>query len=955
MPLSWNEIRNRAHEFSKRWENEKSEDAEAKPFWVEFFNVFGIDRKRVASFEEPVKKLGDKQGYIDMFWKGMLLVEHKSRGKDLDKAYTQALDYFPGIKERDLPKHVLVSDFARFRLYDLEDGTQQEFKLADLHKRIKHFAFIAGYRTQTITPQNPVNIKAAERMGKLHDALKAADYEGHPLEVLLVRLLFCLFAEDTGIFQPASAFRAWIEERTAPDGSDLGPQLAQLFQVLNTPENRRAKMLDEQSAAFPYVNGKLFEEMLPIASFNHAMREALLDCCALDWSSISPAIFGALFQSIMDAKARRNIGAHYTSEENILKLIQPLFLDALWEEFNRVKSNKNKLFEFHKKLRTLTFFDPACGCGNFLVIAYRELRKLELEVLRTVHAGPGSRFLDIHQEISVDVDQFYGIEIEEFPAQIAQVAMWLMDHQMNVRVSEEFGMYFARIPLKTSPHIVNDNALTLEWNDVLPAEKASYVFGNPPFIGKKEQSTAQKADVAPLFAAIKGSGVLDYVAAWYVKAARYMQEKYTSPFKGEAGRGMGEIATLTLPHPHPNPPLEGEGRKVRAAFVSTNSITQGEQAGVLWGWLLNQGMHIHFAHRTFQWSNEARGMAAVHCVIIGFGAFDVEKKIIYEYEDIRGDAHAVAATNINPYLVDAPDAHLSNRRQPISHIPEIVFGNMPNDGGNLLMTDAEKNELLLKEPAAEKFIRPFMSAYEFINNEPRWCLWLLDVSPHELRQLPEISLRVHAVKQLREASNRPATRELAAFPTLFGEIRQPINRYLAIPKTSSERRNFIPIAFLDATCIASTELFTIDSATLYHFGILTSTMHMAWVRYTCGRMKSDYRYSAGIVYNNYPWPDEPSDKQRATVEAAAQAVLDARAQFPQSSLADLYDPLTMPPALVKAHQALDRAVDACYRKATFTSDAQRVEFLFERYQQLTSLLPTVKKTTRRKAVLSKIG
>src|SRR3989338_3234446 len=581
MALAWNEIRSRALEFSKRWENETSEDAEAKPFWIEFLNIFGIDRKRVASFEEPVKKLGDKQGYIDLFWKGMLLVEHKSRGKDLDKAYTQALDYFPGIKERDLPKYVLVSDFARFRLYDLEEGTQQEFKLADLHKRIKHFAFIAGYRPQTIAPQTPVNIKAAERMGKLHDALKAAGYEGHPLEVLLVRLLFCLFAEDTGIFQPASAFRAWIEERTAPDGSDLGPQLAQLFQVLNTPEDRRAKMLDEQSAAFPYVNGKLFEEMLPIASFDFAMREALLDCCALDWSAISPAIFGALFQSIMDGKARRNLGAHYTSEENILKLIGPLFLDALWEEFNRVKGNKNKLFEFHKKLRTLTFFDPACGCGNFLVIAYRELRKLELEVLRTVHEGPGSRFLDIHQEISVDVDQFYGIEIEEFPAQIAQVAMWLMDHQMNVRVSEEFGMYFARIPLKTSPHIVNGNALTLDWNDVLPAERASYVFGNPPFVGAKFMDDAQREDVQRVFEDIKSGGLLDFVAAWYVNAARYMQIPLNPPSsKGEAG---------LVPH------FEKGGLGGICAFVSTNSITQGEQAGVLWGWLLAQGMHIHFA------------------------------------------------------------------------------------------------------------------------------------------------------------------------------------------------------------------------------------------------------------------------------------------------------------------------------------------------------------------------
>ncbi|MBI3902314.1 MAG: class I SAM-dependent DNA methyltransferase [Nitrosomonadales bacterium] len=952
MPLSWNEIRNRAHELSKRWEDETSEDAEAKTFWTEFFNVFGIDRKRVASFEEPVKKLGDKQGYIDLFWKGMLLVEHKSRGKDLDKAYTQALDYFPGIKERDLPKYVLVSDFARFRLYDLEAGTQEEFKLADLHKRIKHFAFIAGYRTQTIAPQNPVNIKAAERMGKLHDALKAAGYEGHPLEVLLVRLLFCLFAEDTGIFQPASAFRAWIEERTEADGSDLGPQLAQLFQVLNTPDEKRSKNLDEQTAAFPYVNGKLFEEMLPIADFDLAMREALLDCCALDWSAISPAIFGALFQSIMDAKARRNIGAHYTSEENILKLIQPLFLDALWEEFNRVKSNKNKLFEFHKKLRTLTFFDPACGCGNFLVIAYRELRKLELDVLRTVHEGPGSRFLDIHQQISVDVDQFYGIEIEEFPAQIAQVALWLIDHQMNVRVSEEFGMYFARIPLKTSPHIVHGNALTLDWNDVLPAERASYVMGNPPFVGAKFMDDAQREDAQRVFADIKSGGLLDFVAAWYVKAARYV--KAPSPLQGEGWEGGRHVTGKThVSTPTLTIPLQGGGNDTtRCAFVSTNSITQGEQAGVLWGWLLAQGIHIHFSHRTFQWSNEAKGVAAVHCVIIGFGAFDVEKKTIYEYDDIRGAAHAVAVKNINPYLVDAPDVNLINRRQPVCAVPEIVFGSMPNDGGHLLLTDAEKHELLSKEPDALKFIRPFMSAKEFINNEPRWCLWLVGIAPHELRQLPEVSRRVQAVKQLREASDRPTTRELAAFPTLFGENRQPTSNYILVPRHSSENRAYIPCGFFDANHIAADSCLAIPNATLYHFGILTSLMHMAWVRYTCGRIKSDYRYSNSIVYNNYPWPDEPTDKQRAAIETAAQAVLDARAQFPQSSLADLYDPLTMPPALVKAHQALDRAVDTCYRKAAFTNDAQRVEFLFQRYQQLTSLLPAEKAVKARKKQVS---
>jgi len=903
MPLSWNEIRNRAHEFSKRWENETSEDAEAKPFWTEFFNVFGIDRKRVASFEEPVKKLGDRQGYIDMFWKGMLLVEHKSRGKDLDKAYTQALDYFPGIKERDLPKYVLVSDFARFRLYDLEEGTQQEFKLADLHKRIKHFAFIAGYRTQTIAPQNPVNIKAAERMGKLHDALKAADYQGHPLEVLLVRLLFCLFAEDTGIFQPASAFRAWIEERTAPDGSDLGPQLAQLFQVLNTPEDRRAKALDEQSAAFPYVNGKLFEEMLPIASFDLAMREALLDCCALDWSAISPAIFGALFQSIMDAKARRNIGAHYTSEENILKLIQPLFLDALREEFNRVKGNKNKLFEFHKKLRTLTFFDPACGCGNFLVIAYRELRKLELEVLRTVHEGPGSRFLDIHQEISVDVDQFYGIEIEEFPAQIAQVAMWLMDHQMNLRVSEEFGMYFARIPLKTSPHIVNGNALTIEWNDVLPAERTSYVLGNPPFIGHQWRNADQMADMERIWGTDGRFGRLDYVTCWYRKAADYM-------------RG--------------NP-------AITCALVSTNSICQGEQVGTFWGYLLEHGAIIHFAHRTFQWSNEARGNAAVHCVIIGFGLREVTGKTIFEYEDIKGEPHAVKAVNINPYLVDAPNVILPSRTNTPPGFPQIKQGSKPVDGGHFLFTESEKNIFLAAEPSAEKWLRPYIGSEELINGNWRWCLWLKGISPTELKAMPLVKERLHAISEVRLKSPTKSVQEFAAQPTLFTQDRQPDADYLAVPEVSSESRRFLPIGFLSKHVIASNMVLTCAGATLYHFGILCSTMHNAWMRYTCGRMKSDYRYSPA-VYNNFPWP-EPSDTQRQKIEEAAQAVLDARAQFPQSSLADLYDPLTMPPALVKAHQALDRAVDACYRKAAFTSDAQRVEFLFERYQHLTSLLP----------------
>jgi hypothetical protein len=526
MPLSWNEIKSRALTFSRTWADAANEDSQGKPFWIDFFEIFGITDKRVATFEHAIKKLpgahARTDGFVDLFWPGMLLVEQKSRGKNLDAALTQALSYFPGITERDLPQIVIVCDFARFRVHRLATGETVEFALKDLHKHIKLFGFVAGYKVLEIKPQDPVNIKAAAALGRLHDALKASGYVDHPLEVLLVRLLFCLFADDTGIFQPAQSLRTFIEERTTLDGTDLGSRLGQLFQILNTAEDKRSPALDEQVAAFPYVNGKLFSEPLPMADFTTAMREALLDACALDWSAISPAIFGSLFQSIMDVTARRNLGAHYTSEENILKVIKPLFLDGLWAEFAKVKSNKNRLFEFHKKLRTLTFFDPACGCGNFLVISYRELRELELAVLRA-SITDGQMGLDIHGLIGINVDQFYGIEIEEFPAQIAQVALWLMDHQMNLRVSEEFGLYFARIPLRTSPHIVHGNALRVDWNEVLPVERCSFVLGNPPFVGAKFMDDAQRDDTRLVFAGIDNAGLLDFVAAWYVKAAHYLR------------------------------------------------------------------------------------------------------------------------------------------------------------------------------------------------------------------------------------------------------------------------------------------------------------------------------------------------------------------------------------------------------------------------------------------------
>ncbi len=916
MPLSWNEIRDRAVQFSREWKDAMSEDAEAKSFLDAFFNVFGISRRRFASFEEKVTKLDGRAGFIDLLWKGKLLIEFKTKGKNLDLAYKQATDYFPGLKETELPRYVLVCDFANFRLKDLETGKIVKFKLEDFQSNIQHFGFIAGYQTHTYYEQDPVNIQAAERMGKLHDELRDIGYTGHDLEVFLVRLLFCLFSDDTGIFMPTGIFEEYIRNRSSEDGSDLPSKLNELFDVLNTKESDRLKYIDEDLARFPYVNGTLFSERLRHTAFTSKMRKQLLDCCELNWSAISPAIFGALFQSIMDKNARRNLGAHYTSEKNILKLIKPLFLDALWEEFNKIKRNPQKLTEFQKELRSLNFLDPACGCGNFLVIAYREIRLLEFEVLQLLHKKE-QLLLDLRELLLVNVDQFFGIEIEEFPAQIAQVALWLVDHQMNSMVGARFGQHFARIPLTTSPTIKNDNALRIDWATVITKEKQlTYVLGNPPFVGSKFLNPRQKLDMGLVFEGVHGGGALDYVCAWYEKAAKLIK-----------------------------------GTKIVAAFVSTNSISQGEQVGILWNELLKLGMKIHFAHRTFQWSNEASGMAAVHCVIIGFANFNTSQKTIFDYSDIRGEAHAVWAQNINPYLIDSGDVVIPNRSKPLCNIPIIMKGNQPTDNGNFLFTDVEKEEFLKKEPQAKKYFRKFVGSQEFINNESRSCLWLKDLSPDQLRALPEVKKRVNNVRDFRLKSKKLGTVKKADTPQLFDEIRHPNSEYLLIPSVSSETRRFIPMAFMPANVIASNLVMFIPRSGLYHFGILTSTMHMAWMRVVAGRLKSDYRYSNTLVYNNFPWPESPTAKQKADIEQAAQSVLDTRAKYPESSLADLYDPLTMPADLLKAHQKLDKAVDAAYGKRKFATEAERVAYLFELYQKLTEpLMADEKKKKRSKFV-----
>lgn len=901
MPLSWNEIKDRAIAFSKEFEKDSSEDAEAKSFWDAFFHVFGITRRRVAAFEQPVKKDDGKGGFIDLLWKGNLVVEHKSRGKNLNRAFVQAKQYFSGLKERDLPRYVLVSDFARFRLYDLDKAEEHEFALKDLHKNVRLFGFIAGYESKTFTDQDPVNIKAAEKLGLLHDQLKASGYEGHPLEVLLVRLLFCLFAEDNSIFE-RQQFRELIEQRTAEDGSDLGPMLANLFQTLNTPAEKRLKKLDEQLAAFPYINGRLFAEPLPLAAFDAKMRDAMLNCCALDWSLISPAIFGALFQSIMDKKARRDLGAHYTSEQNILKALGPLFLDDLNAEFEKVKRDRKRLVAFQQKLARIKILDPACGCGNFLVIAYRELRKIELDVLREVYKSASSGMLDVSSIVFVDVDQLYGIELEEFPAQIAQVSLWMADHQMNLKVSEAFGQYFARLPLKKAPNILHDNALTLDWSTVVAPTELTYIVGNPPFLGHHLQSAEQKQQMLTTFGEDGPSaGVMDFVSAWYCKAAAFIQ----------------------------NTPI-------KVAFVSTNSITQGEQVGILWRSLMRRfPVYIHFAHKTFKWSSEARGKAAVYCVIIGFAATDNDNKVLYEYDSPDGDPHAVAAKSINAYLVDGPWVLLENRSKNMFGMPEMMYGSKPTDDGNYLFTDQEKKDFLAAEPGAKKFMKPFVSAHEFLHGEKRWVLWLVSATPADLA-LPMVKARVKAVDAFRKASKAPTTRKYP-YPMLFRQVTQPTSDYIVIPAHSSETREFIPLGFMSKDQIVGNSCFALPGATLFHFGVMMSRMHMAWVKYTCGRLESRYRYSKDIVYNNFPWPIA-NEKQITAIETAAQTVLDARAKYQSLPLADLYDPVAMPVELVKAHALLDKAVEKAYGVNGLGSDNDRVAHLFERYLAAESVL-----------------
>lgn len=909
MKASWIDITRRATQFAKDWQGVTYEKGESQTFWGEFFQVFGIDRRRVgASFEYPALKNNKRWGFIDLFYPQYLLVEHKSTGKDLDQAQLQAFQFINELQDSDLPEAIVVCDFASFRFISLTERNKTiNFPLEDLPKHVKLFGFLIGQTTKYIAEQDPVNLKAAESMAELHNKLRSNKYRGTDLEILLVRLVFLMFAEDSSIFE-RSCLLEYITKHTKQDGSDLGPHLIQIFEILNTPKNNRQVSSNEILSKLPYVNGLLFNKQIQTPLFNQEMRRALITAMELDWSKVSPAIFGSMFQGVMDAEQRRNLGAHYTSEVNILKVIKPLFLDDLYKNFRQAMNTaggikQNQLRQLHDKIANLKFLDPACGCGNFLVITYRELRKLEHKILMALSDSPNQMGMltnTAEGSLKVEVSQMYGIEIEEFPALIAQTALWLTDHQMNMEYNKVSGAAFLRIPLTTNPTIVNDNALNTNWETVIDPQELNYILGNPPFIGSQMMTPIMRQELTKIFPNTKGVSLLDYVSGWYAKAASVMKQN----------------------------------SEIKTCLVSTNSITQGQQVAVLWKYLFNQEVIINFAHRTFKWSNDAKGVAAVYCVIVGFSLTKSSGlKSIYVYKDVGGEPTRKTAHNINGYLLDTIDIFIEKRSKPLFQVPEMHFGNMPLDGGNLLLTAEEKQELIDKEPKSKRYIKKLIGAKELLQGEERYCLWLLGVTPSEIKQMPMIQLRIEKVRQFRLASRRKTTRISADRPTEFGGIIDSSHPSggIVVPSTSSENRQYIPMAFFGKNEIVNNSCHVVPGGGLYHFGILTSKLHMDWVKGVAGRLESRYRYSKDVVYNNFVWPDINNGEKRE-IEKLTQIILDVRAKYSKEALGDLYNPTLMPQDLNKAHQNLDKAVYKLYELTPDKSEIDRIEHLFILHQ-----------------------
>ena len=907
-----------AMEFAERWAGKGYEKGESQRFWLDLLeNVYGVEKPtEFVRFEEQVQL--DNTSFIDvMIPSTRTMIEMKSLGKDLRKPilqsdgrklspFQQAQRYILGLPVSQHPKWIVTCNFAEFDVYDMENpkGEPQRILLRDLGTDYYRLQFLVDEGSDHLKKEMEVSMKAGEIVGRLYDALVKQYDRDDPmssryLNILCVRLVFCLYAEDAGVFGRHDMFHDYMAHY---ETEDMRMALIRLFEELNTPPEKRSKYDKPMLAAFPYTNGGLFAEEIDIPQFTDEIRSTLLLHASMDfdWSQISPTIFGGVFESTLNPETRRNGGMHYTSIENIHKVIDPLFLNDLRREFQETKAEPvqkarvRKLHAFQDKLASLTFFDPACGSGNFLTESYISLRRLENEVIKAIYSiEPLSAF---DNPIKVSINQFYGIEINDFAVTVATTALWISESQMMAETERIVHHDIDFLPLKSYANIHEGNALRTDWHEVCP--NPDYIIGNPPFVGASMMSKQQKKEITELFPKNRMAGVLDYVSGWYVKAAQMVQ-----------------------------------GTDTHCAFVSTNSICQGEQVAALWKPLKEHfGIHIDFAYRTFRWDSEANLKAHVHCVIVGFSCTDSKRE-----RTIFDNGQQIKADNINAYLIDAPDIYVSRRSKPLCDVPQCTRGNQPTDGGNLIVEEKDIDDFINKEPNSKKFIKRLIGATEFINNKKRYCLWLVDATPAELRSMPLVMERINKVKEMRLASSFGPTRELANVPYRFRETWNP-DTYIVIPRVSSERRRYVPMGFLDKSIIPTDSVIIIPSATLYHFGVLESNVHMAWMRVVCGRLKSDYRYSKDVVYNNFPWPFSlPAGEGRgeANIAQTAQAILDVRAKYPDSSLADLYDPATMPYDLLEAHRKNDRAVMQAYGFSTKMTESECVARLFEMYARMT--------------------
>ena len=919
-----------AKRFSQDWQGKGYEKGESQKFWLDLLcNVYGVqDFANFVYFENQIKEqFTDKTitNFIDIYIPSTkVMIEQKSQDKDLRSPikqsdgsllnpFQQARKYIAGLPLSQHPRWVVTCNFKSFLVYDMENpnGEPEEILLENLEKEYYRLSFLTDPGNVHLKKELEISKKAGDIIGEIYDAIlnqyKDADNPSpatlKSLNMLCVRIVFCLYAEDAEIFGHKSMFGDYLKQQEA---KNLRRALLDLFLVLDQKEDERDEYLEEGLAAFPYVNGGLFTEAdRTIPQLTEEIKELLVRHASseFDWSEISPTIFGAIFESTLNPETRRSGGMHYTSIENIHKVIDPLFMDELWKEFEELTQIKttntriSKIKEFHKRLGTLKFLDPACGSGNFLTETYLSLRRLGNECIKAeLNIGEGELPLAYNDDdlIQVSIQQFYGIEINDFAAVVAKTALWIAESQMLKETAKILNKDLNFLPLKSYANIVEGNALRIDWESVVPKNELNYILGNPPFVGYAYQSKEQKDDLESV---MKGFGKnIDYVAGWYYKAAQMMQ-----------------------------------GTNIQAALVSTNSITQGEQVAAIWKPMFEKfGMHFDFAWRTFRWDSEANIKAHVHCVIIGFSCFDKTKSA---KKIFLNESQFIEAKNINGYLLDAPTIFIEKKSKPICDVPPIIRGSSPIDDGNLLLTIEEKKEYLKNEPQGKKFLRPFMMGKDFIERKPRWCFWLVGINPSELRKCPILIKQIEAVREFRLKSPKAATVQIAETPTLFGEMRPCESKYIAIPKVSSENRRYIPIDYLSPEVLAGDKLFQMPNATLFHFGVLTSNIHMSWMRAVCGRLEMRYSYSNTIVYNNFPWCN-PTEAQKARIEQTAQGILDARAKYPEASLADLYDELTMPPELRKAHQANDKAVMQAYGFSIKMTESECVAQLFKLYEKL---------------------